>query len=151
LTDQNSPRLRAAGDFWPEQLRQQQQTKNMKTETPSVASVPSALSHTPGPWIGQPVNHSGDWRVFSANDPHPGPSLYCSVDVGWGANARAIAAANARLIAAAPELLAALQECVAWFDLDAHRSHPIMAQDTEVGFRMIQAARAALAKATGQA
>lgn len=58
--------------------------------------------------------------------------------------------ANARLLAAAPELLAALEECLAWFDLDPHRSRPVMAQDTTVGLRMIQAARAAITKATKQ-
>ena len=60
-------------------------------------------------------------------------------------------AANARLIAAAPDLLAALEECVAWHELDAHRSQPVNASDSEVGRRMIAAARAAIAKAKGGA
>jgi hypothetical protein len=57
--------------------------------------------------------------------------------------------ANARLIATAAELLDALAECVAWHDLDAHRTAPVNASESEVGRRMIAAARAAIAKATG--
>ncbi len=65
-------------------------------------------NHTPGPWIAGEVNGSGSHRVFSTNDPNN--QLYCAVETGWGVDPRAVAAANARLIAAAPDLLAAMEE-----------------------------------------
>lgn len=48
--------------------------------------------------------------------------------------------ANARLIAAAPELLAALETLVSWADNDPERN----------GYDFVQQARAAIAKAKGE-
>ena len=97
---------------------------------------------TPGPWRSAKCPNPDFRRVVNST----GKMTIVSVSVPDSVPLSALDG-NANLIAAAPELLAALQECLAWFDLDPHRKHPIIAQDTEVGFRMIQSARKAIAKA----
>ena len=128
----------------PEHTEAWQQAENAKNQN---GGMPPS-GHTPGPWeaVQLTPSHwtSPEWAIT-------GPRQGIGADlIGHCYRQRDNAEANARLIAAAPELLAALDECLAWFDLDPHRSHPIMAQDTEIGFRMIQAIRAAIAKAKGQ-
>ncbi len=65
-------------------------------------------SHTPGPWAVEqvPVNRAkGEqlWlRILGALDNGTGGHLIANINPGWGAHE-----ANARLIAAAPDLLAA--------------------------------------------
>lgn len=85
--------------------------------------------HTPGPW------RSCDGLVFR-DEPEPGRAIADCRDY-----ADAEAEANARLIAAAPELLAALTLFEGEFgSLDSHCGHIT---------KMTQFARAAIAKATG--
>lgn len=77
--------------------------------------------HTKGPWVAGTLyedndEHGGDEfiDVKFRNEPQPGlksSGYVCRVEVGHrNEYARAIAQANARLIAAAPELLAALED-----------------------------------------
>ena len=86
-------------------------------------------THTSGPWE---VLHGPEWEGFTVS----GLRLVAKVHE-WGFNGEA--EANARLIAAAPELLAALEDIVA--SSDANCGDSLM--------NAIQAALAAIAKAKG--
>jgi hypothetical protein len=89
-------------------------------------------AHTPGPW-----EIDGDW-IITADAGIPICELPLDNEVEWGApDLIAEVKSTARLISAAPDLLAALQELVG--QRDAH-FHTVPAWD---------AARAAIAKATG--
>jgi len=86
--------------------------------------------HTPGPWTWEPPNgipaDGYDARVLGAENGYT---------VGW------VRPHNARLIAAAPELLAALEDL-----LDLGRAGFIRGEDIAVT-RAVDAARAAITKA----
>jgi len=83
--------------------------------------------HTPGPWI--PVAVEGGWDGVAENENRN--SVICAL--------RLNNPANARLIAAAPDLLRVAELLVSWLDEEpgAHK--------------LCDAARAAVAKATGAA
>ncbi len=93
----------------------------------------SAPQHTPGPWM--PHHDKGRLYVETHRD-----DVICMVARGLGTPEDQ---ANARLIAAAPEMLAALNEIAAWGDgeVGPHMDEP--------GAACI--ARAAITKATGSA
>jgi len=101
---------------------------NKKTETP-----------TPGPWhaIGLEINADarGDGDTIATCAGRASGDGY----------------ANANIIAAAPAMLAALQELIAVYDLDAARTRPVMTCDTPLSRAAIDAARAAIAAAEGSA
>jgi hypothetical protein len=105
--------------------------------------------HTDGPWTirREPKEFKA---VIECNSEFSSKWIATCPMPPFGTELHDVDEANAALIAAAPELLEALEECLAWFELDPQRNRPIMAQDTEVGFRMIQQAGAAIAKAKGQ-
>lgn len=84
-------------------------------------------NYTPGPWVVQETNFAQQKNVYAQTDKPPIATVYGST----GENE-----ANARLIAAAPDLLAALKEC-------------ITAVDVTMYGMAIHNARAAIAKATG--
>jgi hypothetical protein len=91
-------------------------------------------THTPGPW----TFAADDMREGRYSIIHNGPIAYC----GDTTRAPGDGASNARLIAAAPDLLAALQELVAEFDTrELPQGH--YPQDTGG----MELARAAIAKA----
>ena len=94
-----------------------------------------STQHTKGPWRVQRQNPSpttGEWMISGAK-----PGYLAEVrDCGSGD-----VQANARLIAAAPDLLEALQRML---DAPSHGTHEAMRRANE-------AARAAIAKATGAA
>jgi len=100
--------------------------------------------HTPAPWhvgIG-----NGEGSIFSDSGrtrlEDGGTTLYpiCSYNRGWNADEDA---ANARLIASAPDLLAALRECLTLLnDPDAEGSDALRVERQII---------AAIAKATGDA
>ena len=120
--------------------------------------------HTPGPWVFEP--HGG----FGANDPdgnpwpfgyistsHPSPIFQLDVILGWPSDELT---ANARLISAAPDLLAvaiallqsnhaaviAIAECVE-FDTALE----IATKGSQRFNELLEPLRAAVAKATGDA
>ena len=92
--------------------------------------------HTPGPWLFSPVN---DCAVAIVED--DGTSIF-DVTVGLHTTGQSALAANAALVAAAPDLLAALQHMV-----DMYQRHfdvmPVAWQTAD------DIARAAIARATG--
>lgn len=96
----------------------------------------ATVGHTPGPW------HVGM---------RPGPMIYAK-DGGWVARCdlslMSDQAANARLIAAAPDLLAACEAMLDYEDMDYTPSHKdrMFMRD-----RAITAARAAILAAKGTA
>jgi len=115
----------------------------------------SAPKHTPGPWIAHPWRHGSNdprWRVIQLGSSGGSPGL-AVIHPRWNAPADT-AEANARLIAAAPELLAALIAMVKTHvnyaiderEYDEERPNQWLDdQCEEVG----KAAVAAIAKATG--
>ena len=98
----------------------------------------SNTKHTPGPWNVTDVIEGNVYPMSTMR------SLNVNGMVLAHINAHYDGEANARLIAAAPELLAALRLCVLKFS---------QLQDTEMTLGMARAldeARAAIAKAEGQ-
>lgn len=109
--------------------------------------------HTPGPWFvrkdrefyrdhPQPLcvaNHKDQ----EAYDEHPDPKWICRLFDAWGPEAEA----NAALIAAAPDLLAALKglqkQIHAHYKMNVKKDFSLMLADAEAG--------KAIAKAEGQA
>lgn len=78
-------------------------------------------AHTPGPWEAEPME-DGCSVAYRINDAHG-----YEIGVTSGRDGESEEAANARLIAAAPDMLAALKECLPLFDmvtaLDDHGSN----------------------------
>jgi hypothetical protein len=89
------------------------------------------MKHTPGPWHVEPDEYQ--WLVISDCN-------YRYVALVGDKDRFADDAANARLIAAAPDLLAACERALGWFEGDYGVNHP---ETVEL--------RAAIAKATGGA
>ena len=87
-------------------------------------------THTPGPWVVHPTAHHPAVRSVGTSD--TGPRRICTVG---SMNGNPVDKKNARLIAAAPELLAALQF--------------VMAASGEQLSTAFEQAQAAIAKATG--
>lgn len=101
--------------------------------------------HTPGPWV-------IDWNVsrldvFSIDASKLVATLRRST-LSEGIDQTAIA--NARLISAAPELLQALQSMLQWMPVYPAGADGIVG-GREAHAEAIKAARAAIAKATGEA
>lgn len=96
-------------------------------------------THTPGPWL------IADLMIEALADPENSDSYYapiCELDEGWNDETNR---ANARLIAAAPELLAALE------GIDEELS--LWGEDTLERMNLtarLEAIRAAIAKAKGE-
>jgi hypothetical protein len=105
-----------------------------------------AAQHTPGPWEARQDLDDGTWLVF-------GPDGLSVADCGapWGS--KDFHQPNARLIAAAPEMLAAAQSLIngldtglVRFDTDADET----LENTMAGLR-VAVAKATVPKATGGA
>lgn len=73
--------------------------------------------HTPGPWRVVPSGHQQEFTHWIER---PATTEVDRLMVAGVLNTND-AEANARLIAAAPDLLAALKECVGWLDPDDMR------------------------------
>ncbi len=100
-------------------------------------------AHTPGPWAAGEQS-GGDWLIQSNIESHLPPWAVQNDTIG-AVRANDNAEANARLIVAAPELLAALKAVVEW--LPDPRPHRLTDSD---GLNSVeQQARAAIAKAEG--
>lgn len=96
--------------------------------------------HTKGPWkFLEHARGRGRTCVTTSNGA-PVPAVICEIDVKSVATDEPIRLANARLIAAAPELLAALKELCA----DKYLADPINAD-------RMKNARAAISKVEGNA
>jgi hypothetical protein len=109
-----------------------------------VAVAESLAAHTPGPWI---VGNDGQGIYVH---PMGREGFTVSQPSGLDPNVTHVGAhtaeANARLIAAAPDLLATLRDSVAWLAEHA----PYMSGAVEEGYAAtIDGMRAAIAKATG--
>jgi hypothetical protein len=94
------------------------------------------MSHTPGPWRCEEVFVSDEYVLTpTVEDPdYPGERFWVHGD------------ADARLIAAAPDLLAALA-----LILDtAEVPHPLSGREPTVPLQVLETARAVIAKATGE-
>lgn len=102
-------------------------------------------AHTPGPWRAQPIEGPGHWQVINESCRQVAMARHWPNSHGVNSeDARAETEANARLIAAAPELLAALENCFIILRYLASNGKPI-------DQRTIEQARAALAAAQGGA
>ena len=107
----------------------------------------SELRATPIPWTAV-RKHPHVWAIDAlSGDPDLGHVKWHSLaDVygcdDMGAAGRDKAKANAHLIAAAPELYAALEKIIEWYDKHHLRNEP--------AFQYYHSARAALAKARGE-
>jgi hypothetical protein len=105
--------------------------------------------HTPGPWhyVGDSLTH----RQFDIYSPGAAPRQHIctvnnlSVDALWKRDAQQ-AEANARLIAAAPDLLAALRALMA-LDVKGHALADRL-QFSDAGRALLNQCRAAIARAT---
>ena len=114
--------------------------------TPDKKKTMKNTQHTPGPWVTGGCGDDG-WRMILG----PKTRFYHAFGEAYTTGIAHISVsdceaedlANARLIAAAPELLAALQELFA--------TASIRATTAESSIAAIDAARAAIAKATGGA
>jgi hypothetical protein len=108
--------------------------------------------HTPGPWV------MADDSLISAEEDGQAVAQVLEVLEDEKEDEKGDEEANARLIAAAPELLAALSELASCFsedigvapvaDEDSHRFGALLERTPT--FAHLRAARAAIAKATGE-
>jgi hypothetical protein len=110
-----------------------------------MTSGTAIVSHTPGPWEASPRDVTRDQYYINAYDGRNGYFGIATVvpsALGHGE-------ANARLIAAAPDLLAALSEIE--HALNHARKHDCAGFDCSVcdSSRLAELARAAIAKAEG--
>jgi hypothetical protein len=120
-------------------------TRASRDHEHSAGSVSSGQTHTPGPWS---VNEFTDGSFVI--DPRFGLNGGHNV-VGVGAITGPHAHANARLIAAAPDLLALLKECAD--DLEAEiqaRASGELPRRIARDMDTVVRARAAIAKAGGR-
>ena len=96
--------------------------------------------HTPGPWSYRKVPRKQEWEINTWRCPNLGHESWTGMSVVFGCDdypkmGKIVGEANARLIAAAPDLLLALRCIAGYLDIENAR----------------QEARAAIAKATGEA
>jgi hypothetical protein len=116
----------------------------MNTSAPSVASVPS---HTPGPWtVGDDSPNDYEGPMIDTRD-----RVVAVITIDHENESTPEERANAQLISAAPDLLAALQAAVEY--LEAYRPkgkiRDIFTQLNAHENGALKPARAAIAKATG--
>lgn len=106
----------------------------------------SDTKHTPGPWKYTQTKTGCDYGISAPGCSNVLAEVYEEF-IGRGVYEPLEARANARLIAAAPELLAALEKCMEYIPGSEVRSWP-------PGFRLkdaaVRAALAAIAKARGK-
>lgn len=90
--------------------------------------------HSDGPWRSITEDESGNYEIVCDSRPY-----VCTV---WGGALPKVTKANARLIAAAPELLSVVEMVVEAYD-------PIDSPPESAFGQIVNAARAAIAKAAG--
>jgi hypothetical protein len=100
------------------------------------------MTHTPTPWtisrLATP-DYAPEFGIFSGDSAH-------SLARVIGENSEA----DARLIAAAPDLLAALEECVTRLAALDYRIRSLTDADTDYELGEVMRSRAAIAKAKGE-
>ncbi len=102
-------------------------------------------THTPGPWTTQ-----GDSHQLSPHPYHEYRFIVSADGIVARMSDSPTQKADARLIAATPDLLEALQQILVGFEHgDFRRTHPRQADDDPYHPALV-AARAAIAKATGE-
>lgn len=108
-------------------------------------------THTPGPWhiIHEPTLNTYHIRVEDL-DAAPVASLFYSSGGSRPQLSRELIDANAALIAASPDMLAALQGIIRSAAYESGQAEPSLRELT-VGIKYLDAARAAIAKAEGGA
>ena len=104
------------------------------------------MSHTPGPWTVEQDNFGdGDgWQTVVQAGKELVAAVWPSTEDDNNHDIPGEGQANARLIAAAPDLLAALGLAETWLMRGAH--DPLLAAEAEV----LRSIRAAIAKAKGE-
>lgn len=110
--------------------------------------------HTPGPWKAQrDIRHWSNDGALTSGSPKAwavyGPYRVCAIESGIGIawNRDAEAEANARLIAAAPTLLAALRRTLDYLEVFAEEAE---GEALEATGRDIEQVQAAITAATGE-
>jgi len=101
--------------------------------------------HTPGPWASNKYTTSVSVPLKAIDCERIGFSI-----VFVNGHREKEAAANARLIAAAPELLEVVQKFVAWSEAERDPSGTTFWQRVEMCREVDALAHAAIAKATGE-
>jgi len=102
----------------------------------------SGAQHTPGPWSVK----SDPCHFDTLSDIHAGGKLIAQTCSEYPS-----LEANARLIAAAPDLLAALEKLEYWLDSDPEVLAAMNALERDDHLAKLELARAAIAKAKGAA
>jgi len=109
--------------------------------------------HTPGPWIVCTMDDSDNALSIEQDRLARGdeePSIVAEVDLCGDGIDRTTGEANARLIAAAPDLLAACEESLRVLTLESVTDRLYTQPGMEQGYEAIDILRAAIAKATGK-
>jgi hypothetical protein len=110
-----------------------------------VAARAKVTGHTPGPWQWEADNRTGGFNIFTVIESEYGHKRRYLADVTGPYIKAETNLANARLIAAAPELLAVLAEVETWLTNGDY--------DTRGGLvemeRLASIARSAIAKIKG--
>ncbi len=104
----------------------------------------SDAKHTPGPWSFGPAV-PGAKRCFYISGNHDANNR--EVDIGTVQGGYYSCEANARLIAAAPDLLAALKDTLDFLERHSNRWDGVNGKHPQL---VVTAARAAIAKAEGK-
>jgi hypothetical protein len=105
-----------------------------------------SAQHTPGPWKGNITRYNRDFRTCVNVMTEDGLRFIAAVSCDPHTDQLQLAA-NAKLIAAAPDMLAALQEIDAMWSGEGGHVHPIHARSGKVR-EVWKHARAAIARAT---
>ena len=108
---------------------------------PTPTQPNTASAHTPGPWQIYPGGKGEQFVFGDCSSSHP---YLCGQAFGLTADQ---CAANARLIAAAPELLAALESVMQWTEGDLESPASL---DCETIQERITFIKSAIARATGK-
>lgn len=141
ITSSGSPTLTADGILLAESLVEQKRSTQPEHVAATTAQTDTKAAHTPGPW-----HVGGEWpqcfAVYSEDCLYLAHSNTGIQESGPAIPGREVAKANARLIAAAPTMLEALNEVVYWLSYHTEKSTNVAAA--------VDAARAAIAKATGK-
>lgn len=113
-----------------------------------MADMKEEAGHTPGPWLAEPADMFGDHNIVLANNLYDARAVAAVVS---NLRAEPEVAANAHLIAAAPELLAACESAI---PEGVCLTNPNIPDDTAIPIDCtmgdLRKLAAAIAKARGQ-